>query len=157
MNENMNADMNMAAAAVEIRELHAFFVTWFTGRDENSETVFQANFDARFADGFQLVEPSGRLLGLGDLRGGVLGGHGASPDFRIASRNVIPRPVSADHILATYEEWQIGATNSTPPDNGRAATVLFRLNDDAPNGLLWCHVHETWLPSNVMAAGPYDF
>ncbi|MBT6882783.1 MAG: hypothetical protein HOA30_01820, partial [Rhodospirillaceae bacterium] len=51
MNENMNADMNMAAAAVEIRELHAFFVTWFTGRDENSETVFRANFDARFADG----------------------------------------------------------------------------------------------------------
>ena len=73
MNENMNADMNMAAAAVEIRGLHAFFVTWFTGRDENSETVFRANFDARFADGFQLVEPSGRLLGLGDLRGGVLG------------------------------------------------------------------------------------
>lgn len=28
MNENMNADMNMAAVAVEIRELHAFFVTY---------------------------------------------------------------------------------------------------------------------------------
>ena len=59
-------------------------------------------------------------------------------------------------MLATYEEWQRNALASTPPDNGRVATVLFE-DDRAEDRLRWLHIHETWLPEEVMAAGPYDF
>ena len=45
------------------------------------------------------------------------------------------------------------ALASTPPDNARVATVMFHHADR----LKWLHVHETWMPTEVMAAGPYDF
>ena len=37
-------------------------------------------------------------------------------------------------------------------DLGRKAARV-----DQGERLTWLHVHETWLPSEVMAAGPYDF
>ncbi|MFT5397007.1 MAG: hypothetical protein ACI85N_002222, partial [Gammaproteobacteria bacterium] len=40
-----------------------------------------------------------------------------------------------------------------PPDNGRLATVIFKKTDP----LQWLHVHETWMPETVQAAGPFDF
>lgn len=57
------------------------------------------------------------------------------------------------YVLATYEEWQRNAIASKPADNGRIATALFRAREQ----LRWIHVHETWLPRDVMAAGPFDF
>ena len=45
------------------------------------------------------------------------------------------------------------ARASTPPDNARVATVLFKNVEP----LQWLHVHETWLPSAVASAGSYDF
>ena len=79
--------------------------------------------------------------------------HGSNPDFRIAIRNVVVRRVMPDVVLATYEEWQRNALASTPPDNARLATVAFARTEP----LRWLHVHETWLPGEVAAAGPYDF
>ena len=57
------------------------------------------------------------------------------------------------YLLATYEEWQRNGLASTPFDNGRLATVFFATGER----LRWLHIHETWLPQEVMAAGPYDF
>ena len=42
--------------------------------------------------------------------------------------------------LATYEEWQ----EIDGKINARLSTVLLRAKADAPNGVEWLHVHETW-------------
>jgi len=57
------------------------------------------------------------------------------------------------HVVATHEEWQRNALASKPSENARIATVLFE--DTEP--LRWLHIHETWMPADVAAAGPYDF
>ena len=63
-------------------------------------------------------------------------------------------PARSDLIAATYEEWQRNALASTPKDNGRIATVLFRREEER---LRWLHLQETWLPDERMRAGPFDF
>jgi hypothetical protein len=44
-------------------------------------------------------------------------------------------------ILATYEEWQKIEGKVTT----RISSVLFQNSNITPNGLLWFHVHETWI------------
>ena len=54
----------------------------------------------------------------------------------------------------TYEEWQRG---SWQPNNGRISTVLLQNDRVAPGGLAWLHLHEVWLPEEVVAAEPFEF
>lgn len=137
----------------EIEALHCFFVDWFTGKNAHTEAVFERDFVGRFEEQFLLIPPGGTLLDLATLAGAIRSRHASNPDFRIAIRNVVVRRTWDHHVLATYEEWQRNALASTPPDNGRLATVLF----EHKSKLRWLHVHETWLPEAVMQAGPYDF
>lgn len=149
----MKRDTEMAVRQ-EVEALHEFFVSWFSG--ESSLDSFDFGFLGRFDSDFLLIPPAGTLLGREELAAGVRRGHASNPDFRVAIRNVQVRRVFDGKILATYEEWQRNALASTPPDNGRIATVLFTdVGESAP--LRWLHIHETWLPDAVMAAGPYDF
>ncbi|PRP95842.1 hypothetical protein ENSA5_37110 [Enhygromyxa salina] len=141
----------------EIEALHEFFVSWFTGAVENDDDVFQRGFARRFDPGFVLVPPAGTLMSLPRLTRAIREGYGQNPDFRIAIREVVLRREIGDLVLVTYEEWQRNAKASTPADNGRAATAVFKADRVAPGGLAWLHVHECWLPREVMAAGPYDF
>ena len=135
----------------EIEALHAFFVGWFSG--SLAESALERDFLVRFSEDFRLIPPAGKRLRLDELTAGIKGSYGANPDFRIAIRAVHVHSVFDDHVLATYEEWQRNALASTPADNGRISTVLFRQEER----LKWLHVHETWLPEEIMAAGPYDF
>jgi hypothetical protein len=135
----------------EVEALHLFFVGWFTG--ELSQSEFEGGFLRRFDRDFLLVPPAGNLLTLAELGAGVKQAHATNPHFRIAIREVKVQRVLGDHILATYEEWQRNALASTPPDNARIATVLFENSEP----LRWLHLHETWLPASLAAAGPYDF
>ena len=149
--------MSVDQVRAEIEAVHAFFVEWFGGHIPADDAVFDKRLLARFDERAQLVQPGGQQLSLAELSAGMRRAHGASPDFRIAIRNVAVEREHGEWILATYEEWQVNAKNSKPPDNGRLSSVLFRRDDAAPGGLVWLHVHETWLPADVMAAGPYDF
>jgi len=135
----------------EIEALHEFFVGWFSGA--LAEDEFERGFLRRFDRGFLLVPPAGTLLTLDEIASSVRQGHATNPDFRVAIRNVKLQRVLDGHVVATYEEWQRNALASTPPDNGRIATVIFALGDV----LRWLHIHETWLPEAVARAGPYDF
>ena len=63
---------------------------------------------------------------------------------------------SMNRVLATYVEHQDGARNTTPSSNTRISTVLFRV-DQTDGPLTWLHIHETWVPPEAMATGPYDF
>ena len=141
------------AVTAEIEALHRFFVGWFSGELPNDETLFQREFSDRFDPDCVLVPPAGDTLPMPALNEGIHATYGTNPGFRIAIRNVQLRRVTDELVLATYEEWQRNALNSTPPDNGRVATVLFARGEP----LRWLHVHETWLPAAIMAAGPYDF
>jgi len=150
--------MNYEAEIVlaEIEALHQFFERWFTGSCERSDAVFQQGLSARLSDDIVLIQPNGRALGKSTFCNAVQSGFGGSPEFRVKIRNLQLRPIRAgETILATYEEWQRGAVNSTPPDNGRAATVVFERSDTG--ALLWTHIHETWLPEERYDADAFDF
>ena len=136
---------------LEIEALHHFFVGWFTGRLPKS--AFESCFLDRFSDNLVFIPPAGQLLGVGDLASAVWDLYSSNPDFRIAIRQVRVQRHFDNYVIATYEEWQRNARASTPPDNGRLATVLFRHSEP----LKWLHIHETWLPPETMSAGPYDF
>ena len=136
---------------LEIEALHEFFVGWFTGAV--SESAFQSGFLDRMSDELVIIPPAGQRLGLEEIAAAVRDGYASNPQFRIAIRNVRVRWEFDDYVVSTYEEWQRNALASKPPDNGRVATVLFK----GPEPLQWLHVHETWLPPDEMAAGPYDF
>ena len=135
----------------EVEALHRFFVGWFSGVIDESE--FETGFLNRFEPEFLLIPPAGSLLTLSELASSIQCAHGSNPDFRIAIRNVRVRWEFDRVIVAIYEEWQRNAIASTPAANARIATVLFKKAEP----LQWLHVHETWMPENVMAADPYDF
>ena len=135
----------------EVGELHEFFVGWFSGA--LPENAFEAGFSLRFSEDLVFIPPAGRLLGLSDLSTSVRSGYATNPDFRVRIRAVQVQRELDGFVLATYEEWQRNALASSPRDNGRLATVLFAVGER----LRWLHIHETWLPPEVMAAGPYDF
>ena len=135
----------------EVEGLHEFFVGWFSGRLPERE--FESGFLSRFSDDLVFIPPAGTLLGLPELSAAVRAGHATNPEFRVQIRRVEVQREFEGFVLATYEEWQRNALASTPPDNGRVATVLFAFREP----LRWLHIHETWLPRDVMAEGPYDF
>ena len=140
-----------AQARGEIESLHEFFVGWFSGK--LPKDVFDAEFTARFDEDLVFIPPAGNQLGLQDLIQWIGGAHGNNPDFRIAIRNVRLHRELPEHIIVTYEEWQRNAIASSPPDNGRVSTAIFEKGEQ----LRWLHIHETWVPPDQMAAGPYDF
>jgi hypothetical protein len=122
--------MRPESAAQEIVALHDAFSAWI-GRGEGEF----ARFEAAFAEGFTLIQPSGLLL----ERDGVLamlrrlrGARG--PDFAIACEEIRPLHVAGGLALMHYAERQ-GASL-------RRSTALFR--DAAPRPL-WLAVQETWL------------
>ena len=135
----------------EVEDLHRFFVGWFRGDLPASD--FEPQFLARFSPDLVFVPPAGRLLGLQDLASMVRDGYASNPDFAVQIRNVTIRRELAGHALLTYEEWQRNALASRPANNGRLATALFTTGEP----LRWLHIHETWLPAEVMAADGYDF
>lgn len=141
----------------EVESLHEFFVDWFTGACDRTEAIFDERFRRRFAPSCHLIPPNGRLIDFEKLSSAIHGDHGVNAAFRIAIRGVQVLRETDGLVLATYEEWQRNAVNSRPQDNGRIATALFATGCDTATGLQWLHIHETWLPQDVMAAGPYDF
>ena len=145
-------------AAREIIELHEFLEDWFTGRCANDETVWSERLLQRFTADFHICMPAGVLLTGSGLWEPLRAEHGRNPDFKINIR-AIEQSGQLRHGVTvwTYEEWQRNALNALPPDNGRVASVVFLDDQPTPTGLKWAHVHETWLPAEVIAADPFDW
>lgn len=122
--------------AAEIVALHADFEAWFRG----SDAISFDRFERSLAADFRFVPPNGEPVARSDLLDGLRRSFGENP---IAIR--IERPVvhweRDGAILATYEEWHDHADYST----ARSSTVLFTHDASAPSGLVWRHVHETWI------------
>lgn len=145
------------AVRAEIEGLHAFFVGWFGGKLTNDDETFSNGFVRRFDPACILIPPGGTIVPLAQLTRMIRSGYGNNPDFRIEIRNVVLRREERMWVLATYEEWQVNALNSTPPNNARISTAWFRREKATTSGLAWMHIHECWMPREQVDAGPWDF
>ena len=138
----------------EIHDLHEFFVEWFAGQCANEESVFQGRFLERFSSSFFYIQPGGSTLTFETLQNRMRHAHGAPKDFAILIRNVRVRFTDVHGVVVTYEEWQRNARMSKPANNGRLSTALLKVDGSE---LRWQHLHETWLPPDVIAAADYNF
>lgn len=136
------------ACALEVEALHRFFEEWFTGRLENTEEEF-SRLEGALAPGFEIVTPGGATLDRASLIKSLRAAHGkevASPDsktpFRIWTRPLSVRSLSADFMIVQYEEWQERAGEA----RGRISSAV--LERVSPSRMRWHHVHETWRPED---------
>ncbi len=128
------------ACKTEIEALHQFFQDWFSGAIAQSEANF-TRITRALSSEFALISPDGTLADYATVIGWLRGGYGSRPHFRLWTDKIAVRHQRGDLALATYEEWQeIDGQITT-----RLSTVLFGVNADAPQGVAWLHVHETWI------------
>ncbi|MEM7566199.1 MAG: hypothetical protein AAF321_03110 [Pseudomonadota bacterium] len=130
-------------AAREIVERHDAFVAWFTGQGDDAliETMLRC-----FAPSMVMIGPDGVTIPHGPLMEGLRGERGRrEPEFAITVDSVEPLWTSPDTVLMTYIERQFHQGQHT----ARRSTTLMLRDDDAPNGVVWAHVHETWLPDGA--------
>ena len=125
---------------VEIVRLHDFFVDWFTAVLPNTEEAF-AQFGDSMAPSFTIIPPSGQTNSRDEILDRLKNAHGRIPNIRIWIENVEIHQQHGDITIVTYEEWQETEGNIT----SRLSTVVFKDDAEAPNQLVWLHVHETWL------------
>lgn len=135
-----------AAVAHEVVALHVEFEQWFRGDLDNLARV-----EAVLADDFTFVSPRGGLIDRVAVLGGLRSGR-ASRELKIRVENPVVRWQAGDVVVATYEEWHEHPDYSTT----RLSTAVFSRDDAAPNGLIWRHVHETWItpPPNWVVPEP---
>ncbi len=131
----------LRAAAREIDELHAFFMTWLGGTRPKNPAALD-RLEAALAPGFSMVTPDGRRLSRAAVIGWITAAHGArGAEFRIWITDIEPLHLEPPHALIGYVERQHAEGRET----ARCASVLFRVDPEGPNGLRWLAVHETWL------------
>lgn len=131
----------------EIVELHQFFADWFNGSLDDTDEAF-ARFERVLDPRFVIVGPDGSMHDRTSILALVRDAHASvDPDqpMRIWVQSVRVGAMSRDHAIVTYEEWQERAGAS----RGRLSTAIFQPADEAPNGVRWLHVHETWLPADA--------
>ena len=124
----------------EIIELHQFFQDWYNNQlpltDENFSRCASV-----LAPEFTIIFPSGENVLYQPLLERLHKAHGTHNVIRIWIENIQVLYHFDDLALATYEEWQRIENKVTV----RLSSVLFKANEPTPNGLLWLHVHETWI------------
>jgi len=118
----------------EIEELHRFFERWLSGDEDDFSRC-----DRALARDFTMVAPGGEVRTRDALVRGLLDAQGKRP-VSIRIRNFEMFELAPELALARYEEWH--------GDQGRVSTALFRVRGNAPNGIEWVTVHETWLPAS---------
>jgi hypothetical protein len=126
---------------LEIHDLHQFFQDWFSGSIPQTEANF-TRVTTALAPTFVLVSPDGTLVDYAMVITWLRGDYGTRPGFRLWVEEITLRQQQGDLILATYvERQQLGEQT-----NARLSSALFQRHAAAPNGVVWLHVHETWLP-----------
>lgn len=136
----------------EAIELHDFLRDWLTGVLPRSETAF-ARFKDVIADSLLVISPRGTVTASAslleefeDIHGQLAAQSGA---FEIWIENFRLLRQLGETALCTYEEWH----RLNGETSARLTTVLYGPKADAPNGVEWLHVHETWLPGQEPKGG----
>jgi hypothetical protein len=126
----------------ECVELHEFFRAWLT--PHNGSKLDPQRFERAFDPEFRLVGPDGgvrdraAIVGwLHDLK------EGRGADFRMEVSDFRAVWQQGDAILLEYMETQYLQGKTTQ----RQSTALLKRAPDAPIGIAWVHLQETWLQS----------
>ena len=140
------------ACAREAVELHEFFRDWLTGALPRTADAFE-RFRAAMGDGLMVISPRGTVSARDDILSEFEALHGQLAEkadrFEIAVENFRCLRDLGDTFLCSYEEWH----RLDGEASARLTTVLYGRNPDAPLGVEWLHVHETWLPGQAPTAG----
>ena len=129
-------------AEAEIVARHAFFVDWYTGKAGDRA---MADCARSFAPDFRMIWPDGTehardavvdmLRGMGDTKGDEYA-------IEVAMRNAAM--LAPDLVLITFDEHQWTAEGK----NLRRASALFSPDAGAPEGVVWRHLHQTWITAD---------
>jgi hypothetical protein len=167
-----------ARCEAEVVALHEFFEAWLSGRAARTGETFarvpdvldpgfhivSPSGDVRGHDrivadleGAHGAQPDGFVIRIENVQVrdvAVVADAGNDGDGRdtggvraVAGGPDGPDGPDGDRCLCTYEEWQTDR-HGDGVETGRLSTVLFREAPDAPGGVAWLHVHETWLPGH---------
>ncbi len=136
----MSDDLARRAEA-EVRARHAFFVAWFAG--SAAEADFTASARA-FAPDMTMVEPDGSVADRDAVIAMLRRGRGARPGLAIEIVLRAARPVAPDTALVVYDEHQ----NLNGTRTARRSSAIFSRDEAAPEGVVWRHLHETWITSS---------
>lgn len=128
----------------EIRELHAFFSSWYRGTIDNSDRSFSRVEDV-LAPEFTLITADGYVVARDQLLGLLRSEYATKSDIEMWVENIQLRLATDDIILANYEEH--GTTMSRKQST--LITAVLRKNPKQQNGLEWIHIHESRLPSQA--------
>lgn len=121
----------------EIEELHDVFEAYFSGL-ENS----LARVESALGSPFAIVGPSGEETDRRTTLERLAAGHGHAQGLTISTADHRLLHRTDEVLVAAYTEqhdWADGRSSQ------RLSTVIFTIDADAPNGLRWLRVHETWL------------
>jgi len=133
----------MADWETEIRELHEFFEAYFLGTSGKELD----RVEAALGSDFTMCGPSGdesdRKATIKALKDGFA--HTLSLRIEIADPELLFD--DAHQLIAAYTEIHHLADRS----NYRRSTVIFGHDPDAPNGLRWIRVHESWIDRGLSA------
>lgn len=120
----------------EIEELHVFFEAYFLGKVDTLERA-----DRVLADDFTIVGPDGVTSDRAETMQALRDGHAHATALVITTTDFTLLVEGDGFVVASYIEHHKLSERS----NRRLSTVVFRASDQAPNGLKWVRVHETWL------------
>ena len=119
----------------EIADLHRFFEQWFKGEVDSLDRV-----EAALDPGFTIVGPGGGVLERSEIIEIIARDRGQRPDLRISTTEHRLLDATDDRLVTAYVEEHHGPDGETR----RHSTAIFAIDEDAPNGVRWIRVHETW-------------
>lgn len=132
--------ISLEACEREIVDLHDFFHAWLEGSLPDTDAVF-ARFLTATAPAFTMISPAGMVTDRATTTAWIRDAHGDRPNFRLWTDQHRLCAGGDDWALVTYCEWQESRGITT----SRLTTALLVADADAPLGLSWVHVHETWI------------
>lgn len=131
-----------AKAQREVTDLHRFFEDWFQGRS-GAEI---SRLEVALASDFEMITPGGEVVIRAPLIDRLQAAFGAwkGSGKKIEIRALQGLPMAEGWVLIRYEEWHLEEQGEAI---GRLSTAVFRTEANAPNGVEWVRLHETWLPT----------
>ncbi len=120
----------------EISELHEVFESYFLGNSTDLSRV-----EAALAEDFTFVAPDANTTDRAGTIAAITAGHAHTESLTIRTLDHKLVMETEGVLVAEYIEEHV----LTDRSNTRRSTVVFSTESDAPNGLRWRRVHETWI------------
>jgi len=126
-------------AKAEVINRHRFFVEWFTGRAPEAEMDVSAR---AFAPDMRMIEPDGSMIDAVQVKAMLRGARGKrAADFEITVELIGARLIGDDAVLVIYDEHQVIDGQKSV----RRSSALFSADAEAPEGVVWRQLQETWI------------